>query len=57
LFVFAIISGFNEAVSGQGGVSDHHRQTLGDLVHLSRNTGPEIAGLAPDFSHAHAAPL
>jgi hypothetical protein len=34
---------FNEAVSGQGGVSDRLRQACADLVHLRRNTGPEIA--------------
>jgi hypothetical protein len=38
------LSGFNEAVlSGQGRVSDRHRQAFADLVHLRRNTGPEIA--------------
>jgi hypothetical protein len=32
----------NEAVSGQGGVSDRHRQACADLVHLRRDTGTEI---------------
>jgi hypothetical protein len=37
-------SGFNEAVPGQGGVSDRHRQAAANLVTISaRNTGPEIA--------------
>jgi hypothetical protein len=32
----------NETVSGQRGVSDLHRQAIADLVHLRRNSGPEI---------------
>ena len=45
-------SAFNEAVSGQGGVSDRHRQAVADLVHLRRNSGPEIAILRSDIEVA-----
>jgi hypothetical protein len=34
---------FNEAASHQRRPSDRHRQAVCDLVHLCRNTGPEIA--------------
>jgi hypothetical protein len=34
---------FDEAVSGQGRVSDPHRQAGADFMHLRRNSGPETA--------------
>ena len=36
-------SPFDEAVSGQGRVSNRHWQAVANLVHLRPNSGPEIA--------------
>jgi len=44
----------NEAPPHQRRMSDRHRQAVADLVHLRRNTGPEIAITA--VVHAPADP-
>jgi hypothetical protein len=38
----SIESGFNESASHQRRLSNRHRQALANLMHLCRNTGPEI---------------